>query len=215
MTTFFRKDVECANCSKSSTQQVLGSTNALGSSDLDLRPPEMQRSTMSAWLQLCPHCGYVAPDLSRPIGDMAMVSREEYQGTLKDPRFPELARRFLAHALLSVTTEPVNAAHARLRAAWVCDDSRQADLAVQCRRLAAECFTALKPFEDSEQGITQGAVLVDVLRRAGEFDAAVAECDALLACRQATGILRQVLEYQRRLAADHDATAHRVEECTR
>jgi hypothetical protein len=58
-------------------------------------------------------------------------------------------------------------------------------------------------------------VLVDVLRRAGEFDRAVAECDALLACRQATGILRQVLEYQRRLAAGGDATAHRVEECTR
>jgi hypothetical protein len=58
-------------------------------------------------------------------------------------------------------------------------------------------------------------VLVDVLRRVGDFDRAVAECNALLACRQATGVLRQVLEYQRRLAAGRDTTAHRVEECTR
>jgi hypothetical protein len=215
MTTFRRKDVTCANCRKSSTHQVLGSTNAFGSPDLDLRPPEMQRSTIEFWLQLCPHCGYVAPDLSEPIGDMAVILGPEYQGTLIDQRFPELARRFLAHALLAVTLEPVIAASARLRAAWVCDDSRQLELAGQCRRLAAECFTALKPFEDSEKGITQGAVFVDVLRRAGEFDRAVAECDALLARPQATGILRQVLDYQRRLASGRDTTAHRVEECTR
>jgi hypothetical protein len=170
---------------------------------------------MNAWMQLCPHCGYAAPDLAEPSGEMALVPGPEYQGTLKDQRFPELARRFLAHALLSVTSDPLAAAHARLRAAWVCDDSRQTELAGRCRQLAAESFAALRPFEDREQGVTQGAVLVDVLRRAGEFDRAAAECDALLACRHATGILRQVLEYQRRLAAGRDATAHRVEECTR
>jgi hypothetical protein len=36
-----------------------------------------------------------------------------------------------------------------------------------------------------------------------------------LGCGQATGILRQVLEYQRRFAAARDATVHRLEECTR
>jgi len=170
---------------------------------------------MSAWLQLCPHCGYTSSDLSRSVGDLAVVSGVEYRAALNDQGFPELARRFLAHALLSVSSEPAIAAHARLRAAWVCDDSRQTELASQCRRLAAECFTALKPFEDSQQGITHGAVLVDVLRRSGEFERAAVECDVLLAFRQAAGILRQVLEYQRRLVSDRDAIVHKVEECTR
>jgi hypothetical protein len=146
---------------------------------------------------------------------MAVISGSEYRAILNDQRFPELARRFLAHALVTVSSEPAIAAHARLRAAWICDDSRQAELATECRQLAAECFSALKPFEDSEEGITQGAVQVDVLRRAGEFERAALECDALLACRQAAGILRQVLEYQRRLVIQRDSTTHSIEECKR
>jgi hypothetical protein len=87
-------------------------------------------------------------------------------------------------------------------------------LATQCRRLATQCFTALQPFEDSEQGITQGAVFVDVLRRMSDFKRAALECDTLLSCQQATGVLRQVLEYQRQLIINRDSRVHRVGECT-
>ena len=215
MTTFFRQEVKCANCHKSSEHQALGSTNAFGSPDLDLRPPEMQRSTMSAWLQQCPHCGYVAPKLSKGTDDMAAVSQSDYRASLSDQRFPELARRFLAHALLLVSSEPDSAAHSRLSAAWVCDDLGKSDLAVECRRLAAECLAKLRPFADDEQGVSQGAIFVDVLRRAGQWEQAEAECAALLACKNAKEILRQVLEYQSRLIGEHDKDAHRVDECVR
>jgi hypothetical protein len=215
MTTYFRQSVTCANCRKPSEHQALGSTNAFGSPDLDLRPPEMQRSTMRSWLQVCPHCGYTAADLSEVHGDLAAVSGAEYRHTTSDQRFPELARRFLAHALLFVSAEPVTAAHARLRAAWVCDDADQTELAAECRSLAADCFATLRRFEDSEGGITQGAVFVDVLRRAGQFERAGGECDALLAYASAKGILRQVLTFQRQLIGERDQRAHRVEECAR
>lgn len=215
MTTYFRQDVTCANCGQSSEHHALGSTNAFGSPDLDLRPPEMQRSTMRAWLQHCPHCGYVAPNLSRDSGDRAVVSGTEYRQTLSDRRFPELARHFLAYALLFDSLEPLTAAHARLNAAWVCDDTRQTEQASECRSRAAEILLARKPFEDNEQGITQGAILVDILRRAGQLDLARGECDSLLACENAVDVLRQVLEFQRRLIDAGDTAAHRVEECTR
>lgn len=38
---------KCAVCGKESEQITLASTNTFGSPDLDLRPPEMKRSTMS------------------------------------------------------------------------------------------------------------------------------------------------------------------------
>ena len=47
-TTLGRIDVTCTVCSAKSEQTVIGSTNAFGAPDLDLRPPEMQRSKCSA-----------------------------------------------------------------------------------------------------------------------------------------------------------------------
>ena len=109
MTTFFSQDVSCANCHNSSQHDVLGSTSTFGRPDLDLRPAEMQRSTMEVWLQVCPHCRYIAPDLSQQVGDLSVVATAEYGTILADERFPELARRFLAHALLCVASDSARA----------------------------------------------------------------------------------------------------------
>ena len=215
MTTMFRRDVTCANCGKSSEHQLIGSTNAFGSSDLDLRPPEMQRSTMWAWVQECPHCHYVAGDLGRSEGDRSLVSGAEYLGVLNDMRFPKLARQFLAQAFLAAGTDPESAGHARLHAAWSCDDAGKVDLAVECRRLAADDLARSKPFADSQNGLTRGALLVDVLRRSEQFEVAAAECDYLLEYAAATEILRQVLELQARLIAARDAGRHTVSEATK
>jgi hypothetical protein len=58
-----------------------------------------------------------------------------------------------------------------------------------------------------------GAVLVDVLRRCGQFDEASAECQAALASPGATGVIRKVLEYQQRLISGADTWAHDLSEC--
>ena len=79
MTTWYHQDVKCHHCGRKSQHNVLGSTNAFGSPDLDLRPPEMQRLTMEGWLQLCPHCGYCAPDLSEEEGNLSAIEAPEYQ----------------------------------------------------------------------------------------------------------------------------------------
>lgn len=209
MTTFFQRQITCANCKKSSGHQILGSTNAFGSSDLDLRPPEMQRSTMGSWLQECPHCRYIAPDLGEAAGDLDVVTTPEYRAVLDDERFPELARRFLAYALL-LKADPVSAGYARLRAAWVCDDAGRAERAAECRGAAADGMAAGRPFPDTERGVTAGAVLVDVLRRGGRFEESAAECDSLLEYESAKDVLQKVLEYQARLIAARDTAAHTI-----
>jgi hypothetical protein len=210
----YREDVRCRNCGKSSEQTILTSTNAFGSPDLDLRPPEMQRSTMRIWLQLCPHCGFCAPDLAKTEGDRSVIDSAEYRAVLANQRFPELARRFLARALVLKDADPAGAAHSCLCAAWACDDAGLDALAVECRLGAAIGLEQLKPFEDSDSGLTPGAILVDVLRRAGRFQQAASECEFLLANRSATGVLKQVLEFQRRLIVASDRAIHTVAEAT-
>ncbi|MBR4908658.1 MAG: hypothetical protein IKZ43_06585 [Acidaminococcaceae bacterium] len=46
MTTMFRQKYKCAVCGAEQEFYGIASTNSFGSPDLDLRPPEMQRSTM-------------------------------------------------------------------------------------------------------------------------------------------------------------------------
>src|SRR5579871_4989485 len=100
MTTYAPTTVTCANCGKKSEQYLLTSSNKFGSSDLDLRPPPMMRDTMRVWLQQCPHCQYIAPNLEQMSGDSKRLRSAEYKTILANGRFPDLARRFLAHALL-------------------------------------------------------------------------------------------------------------------
>lgn len=70
----------------------IGSTNEFGSPDLDTRPPEMRRSTIFAWVQRCPQCGYCACDVSKaPSQAEALVRSSEYIRQLSDSIYPELA----------------------------------------------------------------------------------------------------------------------------
>ena len=63
MTMIHEIEQKCSVCGHTSPQPMLASTNTMGYPDLDLRPAEMQRSTMNTWILECPHCGYAAHDL--------------------------------------------------------------------------------------------------------------------------------------------------------
>ena len=65
MTSHFNRRIVCAICGDEAEHALLGSTNAFGPYDLDLRPPPMARHTMQFWVQACPTCGYTAADISK------------------------------------------------------------------------------------------------------------------------------------------------------
>lgn len=187
----------------------------MGSPDLDLRPPQMKRSTMRAWIQECPHCHYLAPELSLPVASKTALDSAAYEALRVEARFPELARKFLGYALLTVESNPIQAGYARLRAAWDCDDARLAESATACRNAAAECFMRLKPFEDNEPGAATALVLIDVLRRAGNFEQAAGECGELWPSQNVAEVMRDVLKYQRVLITQRDDAAYRIEDAIR
>jgi hypothetical protein len=218
MTTYFNQRVTCAACQQPCDQTVLGSTNAFGSCDLDLRPPEMKRSTMGAWVQSCPHCGYCWPELEQAWpGAAKAVAEQTYQAQLHAPDTPTLVNRFLCTALLQEHAgQPDRAGWYALYAAWVCDDLDKIDAARACRKKAYEHFLAARAGKQSfaQDPLTEDVLVIDVLRRMGYFDEAANHC-AMAMEKQPSGVLLQVIDFQRRLLAKQDARCYTVEEATK
>ena len=83
MSTFFDDEINCSCCGGKVKVTCIGSTNSFGGCDLDTRPAPMQRWTMGYWIQACPHCGYVNPDLEEHIpGVESIINSKEYKDTI-------------------------------------------------------------------------------------------------------------------------------------
>ncbi len=195
MTTLFSETVTCDVCGTENEISAIGSTNAFGSPDLDLRPPEMQRSTMSFWVNECKGCGYVAADLSeesdvgmRDIDDANREIRKEF------PSAPSLARQFLQVARWAKSD--YGRAMQLLHAAWAFDDAKQSANAKKARIEAAISFQAAMPKEDAEDQPSLRALLTDVQRRSGDFSAGIETANSLLRDPTADDTLRQVASFQ-------------------
>jgi len=194
---------------------AIASTISIGSPDLDTRPPEMKRSTIFAWVQRCPDCGYCSSDLSvsRPGADAA-VNSPDYKDQLNNPAYPELANSFLCKAI--VDRESFNLSEETwdfIHAAWACDDSQNHRQASECRRRAAETLLMAnycgEKMADQEGATT--ALLVDLLRRSGQFDRAkhIIESRRNLTTED---IIRRILDFQYALIQRNDTHSHTIEE---
>lgn len=216
MTTYFKDPQTCAVCGDLVQCSVLGSTNSFGSPDLDLRPAEMERSTMDVWLQECPKCHFVNGNLEHALPNAkAVLASSEYQRIVGDTETPELARRFARYALLNAD-DSEKAGVALIRSAWVCDDDGATERAITYRSQAADLLSSLQPFEDDEERATLGIILVDVLRRALRFSQAKALAGTLLSLKSVSTnpIIGAVLDYQTRLCELRDAGCHTVADAT-
>lgn len=212
MTTYGVNQVTCSVCGTSSKQGILLSTNRFGSPDLDLRPPEMERSTMSVWLQECPNCGFVSDNLARAEEDAKKILSTEHVASLH--RGGSLIRRCLKRSLLDegLGKKEASAEHA-LWAAWAADDAEDT-AAAEYRSRAADLFLAaasdLPP--ESAEFTTMRTRTVDILRRARRWQEAADVADALLVSDHLDPTIRSVVEFGRRLARRHDSSLHTVEE---
>ncbi len=167
-------EVKCFICKKKSKQIILLSTNTLGAPDLDLRPSEMQRSTMSWWIQRCPHCEYVAGSISdeTPV-DPEWLNDNGYRFS-DDRNFKStLADTFYKDYLLDCALgKTIKAFYAALYAAWACDDARDYENARFCRLKALKKMEKVVPYKNKE---TASLVRADLLRRTGQFNVLIKE----------------------------------------
>ncbi len=198
------REKRCGVCGQESRQPGFRPPVPEQAPDLDLRPGEPVRSTMSRWLQACPHCGYAAPDVAEahPAGAQA-VAAAPYRALIADTAHPVLARRFLAWAHVLEETGALHAAaEATLHAAWVADDLNRDDLARQWRREAVALWRS-GPALDAEQSVR----VIDALRRAGDFAEAEGAAEALAALNPPEAVA-QVVALEARLIAAEDMGRH-------
>lgn len=168
--------------------------------DLDLRPGEPTRGTLENWLQTCPGCGAVAPDLSRLYGTAsAIVASPAYR--LVDG--PDYALAFLRWAALCLAAgDARHAGEGFLQAAWAADDAGDAANATRWRRQAAQAWAQTESFELALRQI-------DALRRAGDFAQAEAAANRLAAQQPDDGTA-QILAFQRARILAQDTGRHSI-----
>lgn len=211
MTTMDREVKKCAVCGSKHEYTVIMSTNSFGSPDLDLRPPEMQRSTMDLWVEECPDCGYVASDISDKPG---RVTKEWLQSqayvTCDGIRFrSELASEFYKQFKICLLNRKTERAFCAIhQAAWACDDSKDVKNAIVCRDLAIPLIEKLiaKKHKNTENFLL---VKADLLRRAGHFERVAAEYSDTTFDND---IMDKVRLFQLEKAAEQDTACYTVQD---
>lgn len=213
-TTLFPQNVKCAVCGHESEQDVIGSTNAFGSPDLDLRPPEMERSTMPYWVQRCPECGYCNSSIAEKTSvDNEYLSSKEYKALFAKIPEDSLAASFIRQARIAEKDKDHSAVMlAYLHAAWDCDDAKNTQGANQCRLLALKALDAnFKDIVKSFDEDTITCLKTDLLRRAGKFEEAQAAAEKRLP-KAKQSIIKQILTFQIEKSKAKDAKVYRVSE---
>lgn len=185
MTTVYTVTKTCYVCNSTNEYYEVSSTSTFGSSDLDTRPPQMERSTIDFWIEECPSCGYCAPDVSTgPWRISDILESKEYKKKAKKPSYPDLARKFLCWSTIQeLLGEYCGAGWTALYAAWACDDAQAPEKAELCRKEAIRLLE--KALDDgvsfAEQPGEEELVMVDLLRRSGQFEKAEVICKQGLA----------------------------------
>ena len=229
MTTMFRQKYKCAVCGAEQEFYGIASTNSFGSPDLDLRPPEMQRSTMEQWIQQCPKCGYVSGSIDDDAGKVTKKWLKSKEYTQNDGiEFQSwLADQFYKFYKISHLNEKCEEAfYSLLHTAWACDDCEDTKNAAHCRSLAVPLLNKLideiiAGKYESEDDCDEDADLkkenlllmkTDLLRRSGQFEMLLSE----YASRSfKNDIMNKVLAFQLAKAAEKDDACYTVEDAVK
>lgn len=209
MTTSRDFDKKCAVCTETSPQTVLMSTSTWGAPDLDLRPSEMQRSSMFAWLQECPHCGYVAFNIEDELKVPSELLKSDEYLTCKGYEFKSyLAKRFFRHSLISDALEDYRSQFFSLHyCAWLCDDAED-DLAVEMRRLALKSIGKFDARNEDEADNLK-LIRADLLRRSLQFDELINEFRDVSFDDERKN---EIISFQLELAAKKDSACYTIQD---
>ena len=208
MSTFRMMKNKCGLCGHVFESRTLTSTNAFGSPDLDLRPPQMKRATMPMWIDKCPNCGYVHAEIEKNGKQhKAFIKSKDYIMCEGTKLLSGLARDFYKFALILLREDDrLEAYDAFLHAAWASDDSGDAEGAVSCRNKAIMLYDD-KLFKKNPNLALRH---IDLLRRAGRFTDAINFCKSMVFEDE---LMQKVAKFQEELSSIKDIGCYRVEDC--
>ncbi len=216
MSTGIFIDKECFVCHSTSKYPEVGMMNLGAPEYLDGRPADSHSSVLYMFVQQCPACGYSAPDISNGNERIkALAESESYRLQAKNQNFPLTANKYICWAMFQEDIERYNEAGlALLYASWVCDDDGgSTEQSHICRSAALEYFNRAREegqqFGDSID--EEDLIVVDLLRRNGDFVNATQICKALLQ-KELNEKNRLVTLLQEDLIEEGDTKRHRISE---
>lgn len=206
MSTVYRKKVKCGCCGFSFEMSALGSTNSFGSMDLDTRPPEMMRSTITYWLTRCPECDYVNSNIElcdNIIKDV--VESIEYRSISRSTIYSTLCKNFLQNAMICASkNDKIGEVYNYLHAAWVCDDNQEITNAIAMRK---QCIILIDKLSIHDSNETFLVIKADLLRRSKQFDALNEEYERRIFSKE---LLNKIIGFQLKKAEEQDCQCYAV-----
>ncbi len=208
MSTIKEKIAYCVACGQPSEQTWLVSFSTFSGPDLDFRPAQLLRSTMKHWIMICPHCGYVAENISKWPRPACKVLERLY--ATADIGLPQLGYQFQKRALHCEHQKDIRGAiRAYLCAVWVCDDAEDD---VRAREMRAKCLelTQRKMRRCRKRDWNRYLLLkADLLRRMSFFEE-LATIDT--SDKRMSEFTKAVIVCQQVLAQRGDVAAHCFDE---
>ena len=206
MSTVNRKKVKCGCCGFVFEMNALGSTNTCGSMDLDTRPPEMMRSTMTYWLTRCPECGYVNSNIELCDNIMKDVVKSlEYRSIFLSIVYSTLCKNFLQFAMICAhKNDKVGEVYSYLHAAWVCDDNHEITNAIALRK---QCISLIDKLSIHDSNETFQVIKADLLRRSKEFDVLNEEYEGM---KFSNELLNKIIRFQLEKAKEQNSQSYTV-----
>ncbi len=221
-TTMHRQKFKCSVCGSENEYSVLTSTNAFGAPDLDLRPPEMQRSTMPMWVQECRQCGYSASEISDPCKVSPDFLKSESYIRCEGIKFEsKLAAAFYKEYMIERECgEIIDAFYSVLHAAWSCDDKKDKESAKICREKAASLASELTSSGKLNDSRRENIMLMraDILRRAGHFEEVISEYSSVTFKgdkRNNPDIMNAILKFQIERAHAKDSKCYTIQDAVK
>ncbi len=206
MSQIISAKTKCRCCGHKFDHKVLLSTNQFGVPDLDMRPPEMMRSTMDMWITVCPQCGFVGSDGDKRSKLYRDIVASDAYRTCDGNNFSEkLAADFYRRGLIELALNANEKAfHSFLSAAWVFDDLNDDVNSVICRRKALSAAEKLTAYPEEFV-----LILLDVYRRAGLFREIP---EKLREHRFGNAMLAGIMRFQLDRAAEGDTACYTIDD---
>lgn len=207
-------DRKCAVCGTVNTLIEVTNNDKSEFHDLDSRPEEPYRSTMENWVQACSNCMYCSESIeeAKP-GARALVSDEDYSKQFRSSLYPALANKFICQGIIDerIGRYP-KAGWAYLHAAWVCDD-RKHEAARELRLRAVSCFeqAMMKGERIIDERGGPGVMIIDVLRRAKDFERA-RDYVEIGKRKEEDEMITRLIRFEELLIKNKDTVRHTVQE---
>jgi len=173
--------VKCVVCGEVNEFKDVASVSANGFYDLDMRPPAQKRDAIIYEVQVCKKCFYVNNSIDELIDKRVfeIIKSEKYL-TIAKKDINTAAKGYLLLGEIFKYSDIEVSGWNYLKAAWVFDDLRQYDEAVDARKQAIGYFKQLLGGLEGGRREQAKAVVVDLLRRTGDFENAIKLANELL-----------------------------------